>query len=102
MPIIALWTGSEPGARYVWRNLQLIEDGRVTIIDLRQALLAGWNYDRFSVQDGDAWGDMPAESIVAWKRSAHGDSTYHDLDADAAARSIAWLREQGWSPRVRP
>lgn len=100
--MIALTTGNEVGSRYVWRQLFLIEDARVTVIHLEPALLGGWRFQRFDVQEGDAWPDMTAAEIVEWKTVAAQTVPHELVSPEQTARAIDWLREQGWSPKAVP
>lgn len=85
---------SRPGERFMdlpywWHHYLVIEDQRVTIVYMKQALLAGMNVERVEVQDYTEWGNMRAEQIVAWKRTT--DDRLREVSEDEAARVLAWL-----------
>ena len=52
-----------------WRHYMVVTDGRVAIVEMVPALLAGWNVRCVTVQGPEAWDGTEAE-IVAWK-TAH-------------------------------
>ena len=57
--------GSSTG--YQWLQFLVIEDAKVFVVDMKPAILSGWNYDRVELQQGDDWAGMTAEEIIAWK-----------------------------------
>lgn len=54
-----------------WRQYLVVTDRRVAVVEMVPALWGGWNFQRVTIQDGDAW-TMSREHIVAWKM-AHDD-----------------------------
>jgi hypothetical protein len=80
------------GQPYWWFHYLVIEDERVTVIDMKQALLAGMNFGRVEVQSGEDWRGMTADEIIAWKRSPGVDDHYlTEAPEDEGARVLAWL-----------
>lgn len=77
------------GQPYWWFHYLVIEDGRVTLIEMEQAVL-GMNFGRVKVQDSDDWGGMTAEQIVAWKFGS-GDVRLREVPKDEGERVLAWL-----------
>lgn len=59
---------SEFGSNYRWLEFQVIEDGRVTILVMKPALLAGWNLHEVIIQGEEHWLQMSSQAIVAFKR----------------------------------
>ncbi len=55
--------------RTPWKQLLLVENERVIVLDLVPALLSGWNVRAISTQD-DAWEGMSEAEILAWKERA--------------------------------
>jgi len=53
---------------------QVIYDGRVVIVEMTRAILAGWNIGKVICQGAADWPDMTRDQIVAWKlANARGD-----------------------------
>jgi len=47
-----------------WRQLHLVEDGAVTTLELKPALLDGWRVTELRKSAGDDWPGMSAEAIA--------------------------------------
>lgn len=78
------------GRPYWWFHYLVIEDERVTILFMKQALLYGMNVERVEVQNGDDWRGLAAEQIVELKRH-YGDDRLREVPKEEAARVLAWL-----------
>jgi len=48
-----------------WKQILIIRDNAVTIVEMKPALLCGWNIERVTVQGEDDWCGMSASSIRA-------------------------------------
>lgn len=75
-----------------WRNFNIIRDGAVTVLEMEPAMLAGWNVRSVLKQSGDDWGDMSAETILAWKLEQYPD--YVVVADDAARAKVLKLETQ--------
>jgi len=77
-----------------WRHYQIVRDGRVTLIEMRRAEIAGWRVRAVSTQGAECWGDMTANAIVAWKRGASANDDHamisdaHELDTVLAMERV--------------
>lgn len=67
-----------------WKHHLLIRDARVDIFEMEPAVL-GWNLKRITVQGAEAWPDMTAEQILAWKRATPDE---HERQPTAAEREF--------------
>ena len=81
----------DPNGR--WKNIIVIETGRVTLFDMEPAVIAGWNVRRIEVQAGEDWFGMSAESIAKYKRQ--GDTMGLLRDATPSEREFALSRMPG-------
>lgn len=85
------------GGRVVkrWRQYSIIDDGKVTIVHMAPAELAGWNIERVEVQDADEWAGMSAAQIVIYKLES--GTTYEACDPGVSEVVISaaaeWLRD---------
>lgn len=84
------------GGRYYpahkWLQYQIIGDGVVYIVDMVQALIAGWNFGRVTVQGEAEWPGMSHDDIVAWKKRNDDGRTSvveHDAESGFQKRLIA-------------
>lgn len=80
--------GSDP--RYPWRQYFVITDGRVAIVEMLPALLAGWKFHRVTIQEGDSWPGMSRDQIVRFKM----DSNYPPAMAPDLGEFRATLLEK--------
>lgn len=65
--MIAAIRSSSLGASAPWKEVTLIENERVTLINMVPGIITGWNFGRVTVQGADDWPGMSAEQILAWK-----------------------------------
>lgn len=57
-----------------WRQLFVITDRRVAIVEMTPALLGGWCLGRVTIQGADDW-SMDESAIVAWKMAGDDGRT---------------------------
>ena len=58
--------------KHAWKQIVVIQDCKVTILEMVRALLDGWNVHRIVVQQGqDSWSGMSHNEILAWKLANH-------------------------------
>lgn len=50
-----------------WRQYFVITDRRCAIVEMTEALLAGWRFHRVTVQGEDDWTHLTRDQIVRWK-----------------------------------
>lgn len=97
-PALFVREGSIHGNK--WRHLILVTDGRDTVIELKPALLSGWDVERIEVRQGrDAWPGMSQEEIVAWIERNRDDERI--TDPAQIKEAMALLAKYG-APYVRP
>lgn len=65
---------SLPGEKYAWLQYAIIEDARVTILEMSPAVF-GWNVKGIVVQGATDWPNMNAEQIRAFKVQADDGRT---------------------------
>jgi hypothetical protein len=78
-----------------WRQYMVVSDGRVAIVHMTPAIIAGWNFSRVEKQGSADWPNMSREAIVAWKLANDDGLTriVADLDSGFRARLIARATE---------
>ncbi len=77
----------------VWRQLMIISDARLVLVEMVPALLHGWNVSRVTVQDGDAWKGYSEASIVAFKLAS--DDRAKPSNMTLSATLVAKLATMG-------
>lgn len=61
------------GKPYHWKQIIVVRDSEVAVVEMRKAPIAGWNFDRVTIQGSDAWGDFDHDQIMAWIGTNWGD-----------------------------
>lgn len=98
-PVVLLAEGEGLlGRRTAWRQYLVIYDapdgGRLVIVEMTPALVAGWNFGRVTVQGNAEWPGMDAARIVAWKAVNHPEARPVSLE-DLAGFGHRLLRAAG-------
>lgn len=80
------------GGKPAWRHYVIVLDEKTVIVDMVPAIF-GWNVRGIETQQGpDAWPDMSADDIVAWKLKNHN---YAIAEQGEAQRIIELVRSKG-------